>query len=80
MLSLGSRYGHASCLHTLDLKGKLIREGVYENVLAQGKDVTAMLATGDLDADGEVIANSAQKPTQRQRPLFLDAVPADTPT
>jgi hypothetical protein len=54
-------------LHTLDLKGKLIREGVYENVLAQGKEVTAMLATGDLDADGEVITNSAQTRSAHDR-------------
>lgn len=53
MWPLNHRHGNGSCLYTLDLKGKLIREGVYENMRTQGRTVAVLLATGDLDADGK---------------------------
>jgi hypothetical protein len=47
------RYGNDSFLSTLDIKGQFVRRLLYKNLLHQGRDVTAMIALGDLDADGK---------------------------
>jgi hypothetical protein len=47
------RYGNDSFLSTLDIKSQFIRRSLYKNLLRQGREVTAMIALGDLDADGK---------------------------